>query len=120
MQSIIEDYNKLILTHVAMLLEAKPSLNAMQLNSIVLIDKYTQELSKSLQQSAQLSESDKRRFIRHDIFNLITPILGYAEMLSDAWLGNLDPDQSAHAEIILYAAYDILQVLEAEKMSLAS
>src|SRR5688500_13691611 len=102
MQPIIENYNQLILTHVAMLLEPTDvSLNATQLNSVALIHKYTQELSRSLQESSTLSESDMRRYIRHDVFNLITPILGYAEMLSDAWLGKLNPDQQAHAEIIL-------------------
>jgi signal transduction histidine kinase len=120
MQPIIANYNKLILSHAALLLESDTALNPMQLNAVRLIDKYAQELSQSLQDNAALNENDMRRFMRHDMLNLITPILGYGEMLSDAWMGKLNPDQSAHIEIILNAVYDIQELIESNNPALAS
>lgn len=121
MQPIIDNYNQLILTHVNVLLDANDtSLNEMQLNSLGLIKKYTQDLTLAIQTNEALPATEIARFMRHDLLNLLTPVVGYAEMLSDGWIGKLDAEQSEHMKIILYAVHDLLKLIEAEKIALAS
>jgi signal transduction histidine kinase len=121
MQQVLDRYICIILSHSAMLLEPSDTpLSELQRNSISLIQKYTNELYNALNTSEALSEQEMLRFMRHELLNLLTPIVGYVEMLQDGWIGKLNPDQSSHIEIISYAVQDVLEIIESQKIRLAS
>lgn len=117
MQALIENNIAIILAHTALLLEPSDnSLTEIQKNSVSLINHYTQELQQAVKQNENLSESEIRRFMRHELLNVLTPIVGYVEMLADGWIGKLSPDQEAHIEIISSAVQDVLQIIESQKI----
>jgi signal transduction histidine kinase len=121
MQQVLERYIGIILSHSALLLEPSDNpLSDIQRNSIGLIQKYTNELNSAISRSEALSEEEMRRFMRHELLNLLTPIVGYVEMLQDGWIGKLNLDQSSHIEIIAYAVQDVLEIIESQKIRLAS
>jgi hypothetical protein len=117
MQHLLENYIAIILAQSTLLLEpgSKP-LTELQKNSIVLIDRYSQELNRAVKNSENLSELEMQRFVRHELLNILTPIVGYIEMLADGWIGRLSPDQSAHVEIISYAVQDVLSIIASQKI----
>ena len=117
MQHLLESYFAMILAHSALLLEASDSpLTEIQKSSITLISKYTEELKQSVKKTEILSETEMHRFLRHELLNVLTPIVGYIEMLADGWIGKLTPDQAAHIEIIYYAVHDVQSIIESQTM----
>lgn len=121
MQRLIGNHNQLILKHVNVLLDTDGTkLNELQLSSLTLIKQYTQELAAAIEEKDSVPNNEIARFIRHDLLNLLTPVVGYAEMLSDGWVGALSDEQSEHMQIILHTVHDLLKLIEDEKISLAS
>ncbi|MGJ3240054.1 MAG: histidine kinase dimerization/phospho-acceptor domain-containing protein [Anaerolineae bacterium] len=69
-----------------------------QRQAIELICRYSAQLAQTAKKLTD--DPEQQALVRHDMINILTPIVGYVEMLSDGWIGSLNPDQASHVEII--------------------
>ncbi len=72
-----------------------------QQNAIERISRYASQLAITAQQIG--ITHDQEIILRHEMINILTPIVGYTEMLADGWVGHLNPDQMQHIELIQHA-----------------
>ncbi|MEM9953975.1 MAG: histidine kinase dimerization/phospho-acceptor domain-containing protein [Chloroflexota bacterium] len=80
----------------------KTYLTTTQREAIERIHQYTEQLAFTANRVAHTS--DEHKAIRHELINILTPIIGYIEMLADGWMGRLNPDQMAHVDIVQHAS----------------
>lgn len=106
MPNVINQYTDIIHIQSEMLMSSNQThLGLAQRQAIELINRYSMQLATIAKQvTLNKSEYDS---LRHELINLLTPIVGYVEMLSDGWIGALDFDQQAHIEIIHHSVNDL-------------
>ncbi len=99
MLELINKYTDIIHLQSRLLMDSDKSyLSLSQRQAIELINRYSTHLAIFARQShTNQQQLDK---IRHELINILTPIVGYVEMLADGWIGTLNPDQSDHVDII--------------------
>lgn len=106
MPSIINKYTDIIHIQSEMLMSSNQAhLGLAQRQAIELINRYSMQLA-TIAKQVTVNENEYDN-LRHELINLLTPIVGYVEMLSDGWIGVLDSDQQAHIEIIHHSVNDL-------------
>lgn len=101
MTAFISQYIRIINQEARNLLDNKfEALNPIQVNVLQSILKHTEELSL---EAIAIEETQRRDHVRHELLNLMTPISGYIDMLSDGWMGDFSEQQSDSIKLISLA-----------------
>jgi|GEM_PF-6938543 len=118
MSDPIQQYTDIIHIQSRLLMDSnKTYLSMSQRQAIELINRYSSQLAAAAKQA---SPDDKcYETVRHELINILTPIVGYIEMWMDGWIGKLNPDQSAHVEIIHQSVYELRRVILAYRVERA-
>lgn len=107
MPTFINRYIHVINQEATVLLDNKfERLTPLQIEVIHSLLQHTQELSLALTTLVKTQKSVK---IRHELLNLMTPISGYVEMLSDGWMGQLSEQQLDHIKLMVVAAHRLTE-----------
>lgn len=110
MPAPIKRYTDVIHIQSKFLMDSKEIfLTLAQRQAIELINRYSLQLATIAEQGVTANASIDD--IRHELINYLTPIMGYSEMLFDGWIGELNPDQRSHIEIICQAIRDLRDVI---------
>lgn len=110
MKKLINQYTDIIHIQSRLLMDSDTSyLSLAQRQAIELINRYSTQLAGVARKPSV--HSDDFESTRHELINLLTPIVGYIEMLSDGWIGALSVDQTERLNIIhetVYALQDVI------------
>lgn len=110
MSRTLQQYTDIIHIQSRLLMDSnKTYLSMAQRQAIELINRYSAQLVTSAKQAAP--EDKHYDSVRHELINILTPIVGYIEMLSDGWIGKLNPDQVAHIDIIRQSVFELRRVI---------
>ncbi len=83
------------------------TLSPTQRQAVATIVRYAGELDTISSDMSALTPERMRKIIRHEFLNLLTPLLGYAEMLREGWIGTLDQHQQTLVENISRGAQEL-------------
>ena len=99
MLELINKYTDIIHLQSRLLMDSDKSyLSLSQHQAIEFINRYSTHLAGVARQA--YNNQHKFEVVRHELINILTPIVGYIEMLSDGWIGIMNPDQCDHVEIV--------------------
>ena len=84
-------------------------LNPIQAQTIQSIINHSEDLCLFI---SKLEEKDTGSTNRHDLLNMITPISGYIDMLSDGWMGDLNEQQHDRIQLISLAVYRLIDYVQ--------
>jgi signal transduction histidine kinase len=83
------------------------TLSPNQRQAVATIVRYAGELDNMVSTMSALTPERMGKMIRHEFLNLLTPLLGYAEMLREGWIGALDQHQQTLVENISASAHEL-------------
>jgi hypothetical protein len=102
MKHLISPYIHVITQETNALMEDKvDELSPMQCKIIHSIHQYTDQLLIAAETVNETSYDDVER---HKLLDLLTPIVGYVEMLADGWMGNFNASQQHERVNLIIAA----------------
>lgn len=99
MRDVIRNCTEIIHKQTILLANDKSPLS--QQDVVNRINRYCTQLTITAQFVA--TDEDQQIAQRHELINILTPIMGYVEMLADGWIGKLNPDQEQHIDLIQHA-----------------
>lgn len=110
MPELINKYTDIIHLQSQMLMDSNQTyLGLAQRQAIELINRYSMQLASVAKQNMQ--EQSQYDSVRHELINILTPIVGYIEMLSDGWIGVMYPEQKTHIDIIHRSVNNLRDVI---------
>ncbi|GAB5494616.1 MAG: hypothetical protein Phog2KO_48310 [Phototrophicaceae bacterium] len=108
MAETIAKYADIIYMQTHILIDPSLHLNAEQSRVVRCINTHTQQLLNFLRTYEHIQPNLTEENIRHELINILTPIVGYIDMLADEWIGSLTTQQFNHVELI----YQCVQALK--------
>ena len=110
MLDMISRYADIIYMQTHILLDPNQvPLNVQQRKAIRSINTHTQDLIEFLKTHEETHPHLTEETMRHEIINILTPIVGYIDMLADEWIGKLTAIQFNHVELIYQCVQSLKQ-----------
>ncbi|MEL6308897.1 MAG: hypothetical protein AAFV98_20150 [Chloroflexota bacterium] len=78
---------------------------------IDLIDRYTLQLIQAYNQGNLIPVAQHQHYFRHVLIDILTPIVGYTEMLADGWLGQLHTEHEDAIGRLLYQVRGLMNYI---------
>lgn len=78
---------------------------------IDLIDRYTLQLIQAYNQGNLIPVAQRQSYFRHVLIDILTPIVGYTEMLADGWLGQLHAEHADAVRRLLYQVRGLMDYI---------
>lgn len=116
MSDLIKHYTDIIYMQSRLLTDcSQVYMNLGQRKAIENVNAYTQELIKFLNNHEQTHPHLTEESMRHELINLLTPIVGYVDMLADEWIGSLNPEQFQHVDLIYQNVHSLQQYVLSQR-----